>query len=76
MRNCWYWCPEKGINGTLSNGGCQWNSVEWECIDLTKNSVKILGIHSSYNKKIENEKNFMKAIVNLFSYEKSDFIPA
>ena len=32
-----------------------------ECIDLTKNSVKILGIYFSYNK-IENEKNFIKLI--------------
>ena len=30
-----------------------------ECIDLTKNSVKILGIHFSYNKRIENEENFI-----------------
>ena len=34
-----------------------------ECVDLTKHSVKILGIYSSYNKKIENEKNFMKLIL-------------
>ena len=33
-----------------------------ECIDLTKNSVKILGIHFSYNKKIENEENFIRLI--------------
>ena len=33
-----------------------------ECVDVTKHSVKVLGIHSSYNKKIENEKNFMKLI--------------
>ena len=33
-----------------------------ECIDLTKNSLKILGIHFSYNKKIENEDNFIKLI--------------
>ena len=33
-----------------------------ECIDLTKNSVKILGIHFSYNKNIENEENFTKLI--------------
>ena len=31
-----------------------------ECIDFTKNSVKILGFHFSYNKKIENEENFIK----------------
>ena len=33
-----------------------------KCIDLTKNSVKILGIHFSYNKKIEDEENFIKLI--------------
>ena len=33
-----------------------------ECIDLTNNSGKILGIHFSYNKKIENEENFIKFI--------------
>ena len=33
-----------------------------KCIDLTNNSVKILGIHFSYNKKIENEENFIKLI--------------
>ena len=33
-----------------------------ECIDLTKNSVKVLGIHFSYNRKIENEENFIKFV--------------
>ena len=33
-----------------------------ECIDLTKNSVKFLSIHFSYNKKIEKEENFIKLI--------------
>ena len=33
-----------------------------ECIDLTNNSMKILGIHFSYNKKTENEENFVKLI--------------
>ena len=33
-----------------------------ECIDLTNNSVKILSIHFSYNKNIENEENFIKLI--------------
>ena len=33
-----------------------------ECIDLTNNSVKMLGIHFSYNKKIENEESFIKLI--------------
>ena len=33
-----------------------------ECIDLTKNFVKILGTHFSYNQKIEDEENFIKLI--------------
>ena len=36
-----------------------------QCIDSTKNSVKISGIHFSYNKKIENEDNFIKLIKNI-----------
>ena len=43
----------------------KWVSIKLcgkECIDLTKNSVKILGIHFSYNKKIEDEENFIKLI--------------
>ena len=35
-----------------------------KCIDLTKYSVKILGIHFSYIKKIENEENFIRLIEN------------
>ena len=40
-----------------------------ECIDSTKNSAKIFGFHFSYNKQIENEKNFItliKKIENVF----------
>ena len=33
-----------------------------ECIDLTNNSLKILGIHFSDNKKTEYEENFIKLI--------------
>ena len=33
-----------------------------EYIDLTRNSVKILGIYFYYNKKIENEEYFIKLI--------------
>lgn len=33
-----------------------------ECIDLTKHSVKILGIYFFCDKKIENEDNFTKFI--------------
>ena len=33
-----------------------------ECINLAKNSAKTFGFHFSYNKQIENEKNFIKLI--------------
>ena len=33
-----------------------------KCTDLRLNTVKILGIHFSYNKKIENYENFLKQI--------------
>ena len=35
-----------------------------KCIDLRLNTVKILGIHFSYNKKIENDENFLKQITS------------
>ena len=44
-----------GVNGTL------WN----EMYRFNKNSVKILGIHFSYNKNIENEENFIKLYKNV-----------
>ena len=31
-----------------------------KCVALILNTVKILGIHFSYNKKIENDENFLK----------------
>ena len=34
-------------------------------ITLTKESIKILGIHNSYNKKIEDDVNFCKTIKNV-----------
>ena len=36
-----------------------------KCIDLRLNTVKILGIHSSYNKKSENDENFLKQITGI-----------
>ena len=36
-----------------------------KCIDWRLNTVKILGIHFSYNKKIENNENFLKHITSL-----------
>ena len=33
-----------------------------DCIDLTKKTIKVLGIHFSYNKKIETEENFIRHV--------------
>ena len=52
MRNCWYGVL-KGVSMELCG---------MECIDSTKNSAKIFGFHFSYNKQIENEKNFIRLI--------------
>ena len=37
----------------------------WNEIDLRLNTVKILGIHFSYNKKSENDENFLKQITSI-----------
>ena len=36
-----------------------------ECVHLLSNAIKILGIYCSYNKKLENEKNFLDHITKL-----------
>ena len=36
-----------------------------KCTDMRLNTVKILGIHFSYNKKIENDENFLKQITSI-----------
>ena len=33
-----------------------------DCIDLTKKTIKILGIHFSHNKKLETEENFISHV--------------
>ena len=40
-----------------------------KCVDLTKNSVKILGIHFSHNKKIEKKRTLLSLLkkVRMFS---------
>ena len=44
----------KGVNVTLSG---------MKCLNLTKETVKILGVHFSENKKLEDEMNFQSHIV-------------
>ena len=34
-----------------------------KCLNLTKETVKMLGVHLSYNKKLEHEMNFPSHIV-------------
>ena len=36
-----------------------------ECVNLLTNAIKILGIYFSYNKKLENENNFLDHITKL-----------
>ena len=57
--------PNKSKCEIAGIGVLKWVSMElcgMECLDLTKNSVKILGIHFSYNKKIEDEKNIINLV--------------
>ena len=50
-------CKITGI-GVLK--GVTMELCKMECIDTAKSSMKILSIHFSYNKKIENEESFFK----------------
>ena len=57
--------PNKSKCETVDVGVLKRVSMElcgMKCIDLTNNSMKILDIHFSYNKKIENEEKFIKLI--------------
>ena len=36
-----------------------------KCIDLTTETIKILGAHFSYNQKLKTQKNFVKSITNM-----------
>ena len=55
-------CEVAGI-GALK--GAKMALCGMKCIDLRLNTVKILGIHFSYNKKIENDENFLKQITSI-----------
>ena len=35
------------------------------CIDLTKETIKILGVHFSYNSQVQNEKNYLNAVLKI-----------
>ena len=36
-----------------------------KCIDLTTETIKILGAHFSYNQKLQRQKHFVKSITNM-----------
>ena len=36
-----------------------------KCIDLTTETIKILSVHFSYNRKSETQKIFVKSIINM-----------
>ena len=55
-------CEVAGI-GALK--GAKMALCGMKCIDLKLNTVKILRIHSSYNKKSENDENFLKQITSI-----------
>ena len=45
--------------------GVKWALCGMKCIDLTLSTIKILGVHFSYNKKIENDENLLKQITSI-----------
>ena len=53
------------IAGIGSKKGVKVAVCGMNCIDLTKNTLKILGIHFSYNKKLKSENNFLKTITKI-----------
>ena len=53
MWNSWHWYPERGITSTL------WYGLY--CIKQKK-TIKVLGIHFSYNKKLETEEKLIKDV--------------
>ena len=54
MWNCWFRNLERGPRGGLVCG--------LQNIDLTNDTIKILGIYFSYNKKIQTERNYLTTV--------------
>ena len=60
--------PNKSKCEVAGNGALKGVNIAlcgMKCIDLRLNTVKILGIHFSYHKKIENDENFLKQITSI-----------
>ena len=57
MQNCRYWSAEKCVKVLKS---VKVAVCGMKCIDLCNDTIKITGIHFSYNKEKRNEKNFLE----------------
>ena len=44
---------------------CEMALYGMECANLKNNTIKILGIHFSYNRRLENDKNYRKNIIKI-----------
>ena len=55
-------CEIAGI-GVLK--GVQMALCGMECVNLKNNTIKILGIHFSYNKSLENDENYKRYIIKI-----------
>ena len=55
-------CELAGI-GALK--GVNWALCGLKCVDLTKTTIKVLGVHFSYNKTLQNDQNFLDTIVKI-----------
>lgn len=63
-------CPNYSkceLSGIGSKKGVHVALCGMKCIDLTKETIKVLGIHFSYNKFLETEKNFFSTIKSITS---------
>ena len=38
-----------------------------KCLDLTKECIKVLGVHISYNRKLQDDKNFYDTVKNIYN---------
>ena len=55
-------CKIAGV-GVLE--GVQMAFRDMECVNLKNNTIKILGIHFSFNRRLENDKNYRKNIIKI-----------
>ena len=53
------------VTETVSLEGVTMAACGIKCIDLTIETIKILGVHFSYNQNLQIRKNFLKSITNM-----------